>query len=657
MCNKCGFLISGCVLALGLSAAWPGESEPVEVVTRDLPIGGVRTKGRWTYYGGMPHLGRIRLSRDGASVWVATNKGVMRLEIGGERLTRYSALDGLADSFTGDLAVGAEGSVWAATYGGLSRLTGAGWTSWGRRDGLRAIRLQRVTVDQDGEPWIGGMDGTDPVISHHDSGRWIHYSREGDGLPAAEVDLLYAGPGDKVWALLRSGRDVARHRAATGATSYSLACFSADGTWALTPLPKHLISYTRSQPINALVGGPSGRLLAATPLGLFAWDGEKWLRYGVQQGLPDETVWALCPGPAGRVWGLTSRGVFSFDGTSASVEVRFPAKLAPLCEQSRTLAVGADGDVWITAPAPPILLLHGEKTKWTVYLPELDGPVGSQGLGVHTVLKDTAGRYYFGAAGRSGGLTRFDDQGWRVLRTGNVLGVSLDKNDKLWVVDGSVLSYSGEKWTDESHALGLYGTARAIGSDRRRALWIAGDRELIEWDGVKVVKHAGDPTPFAAPFAGIASGPAGHLWVRCAQGVAQWKGERSWSFAGKATGAPGLRGSSIAVGRRGEVYIGGPWGAAKYDGAAWTQYTAMAAETYEALPVLPGLAVNAISVDRQGAVWFGTDEAGVAVFDGRSWARLSTSEGLASNSVWSIFEDEESFWFGTIAGVSRYRKE
>jgi len=588
---------------------------------------------------------------------MATSKGVMRFEIVAERLTRYSTLDGLADTFTTDIAFGAEGSVWAATASGLSRLAGRSWTSWGQRDGLRAIHLARLTVDREGDPWIYGSDGTDPVISHRSNGRWVHFSRDRDGIEASAVDLLYAGPKGNIWALLRNDRERTHRRGPIRSSSHTLACFGADGTWALKPLPKHLISYTRSQPINALAGAADGRLLAATPLGLFALDGEGWVRYGIKHGLPHESVQALCSGPTGLVWGLTARGVFSFDGTKASVRVRFPAGLASLCEKSRALAVGADGDVWLTAPAPPILLLHGEKTRWTLYLPELDGPVSTPGLGVHTVLRDTAGRYYFGAAGRSAGLTRYDGQKWEVLHAGNVLGAALDRNDKLWAVDGSVMSYAGGKWMDESHRLGLSGKARTIETDRRKTLWILGDRELIEWDGIKVVKHADDCPQFVAPFTGIAGGPAGHLWVRCAQGVAQWKGERSWSFAGKATGAPGLRGSGIAVGRRGEVYIGGPWGAAMYDGASWTHYTAMAIETHEALPVLPSKAVTAISVDRQGAVWFGTDEAGLATFDGRSWGRLSASEGLASNSVSCVFEDEEAFWFGTVAGVSRYRKD
>jgi len=346
-------LIQWCVLASSLLWARCAAAEAVKVVPRDLPIGGVRIKGRWSYFGGSPHLGKILLSRDGGAVWMATSKGVMRFEIVAERLTRYSTLDGLADTFTTDIAFGAEGSVWAATASGLSRLAGRSWTSWGQRDGLRAIHLARLTVDREGDPWIYGSDGTDPVISHRSNGRWVHFSRDRDGIEASAVDLLYAGPKGNIWALLRNDRERTHRRGPIRSSSHTLACFGADGTWALKPLPKHLISYTRSQPINALAGAADGRLLAATPLGLFALDGEGWVRYGIKHGLPHESVQALCSGPTGLVWGLTARGVFSFDGTKASVRVRFPAGLASLCEKSRALAVGADGDVWLTAPAPP----------------------------------------------------------------------------------------------------------------------------------------------------------------------------------------------------------------------------------------------------------------------------------------------------------------
>jgi ligand-binding sensor domain-containing protein len=303
------------------------------------------------------------------------------------------------------------------------------------------------------------------------------------------------------------------------------------------------------------------------------------------------------------------------------------------------------------------VLVHGVGLQWTLYLPELDGPMSAPGRGIQTILKDGAGRHYFGGAGAAGGLTRFDGQKWEVLYAGNVLDAALDRDGKPWIVTGSVLTHAGKDWEDELRSLGLPGPWMGIEADRRGVLWIAGEKDLLEWDGSKVVRHAGDVPQFLPPYPAMALGPGGHFWVWSAQGAALWQGERKWSVVGKSTGLPGLRGSAMAVGPKGEVYVGGPWGAAKYDGGSWTQYAPAAAEQFQALPVLPGREVNTLFVDRQSTVWLGTDEGGVATFDGRSWGKLSADDGLASNSVWSIFEDNDAFWFGTAAGVTRFRKQ
>lgn len=56
-----------------------------------------------------------------------------------------------------------------------------------------------------------------------------------------------------------------------------------------------------------------------------------------------------------------------------------------------------------------------------------------------------------------------------------------------------------------------------------------------------------------------------------------------------------------------------------------------------------------------GSVWAGTWGGGVARWDGKAWKNLTTKEGLAGNIVYSIAQDREGrLWFGTNNGVSRY---
>ncbi len=59
--------------------------------------------------------------------------------------------------------------------------------------------------------------------------------------------------------------------------------------------------------------------------------------------------------------------------------------------------------------------------------------------------------------------------------------------------------------------------------------------------------------------------------------------------------------------------------------------------------------------DKAGNLWFGTTEAGVFRYDGKSFTNYTKNNGLNSNCVYSILEDKTgNIWVGTNAGLCRY---
>ena len=65
---------------------------------------------------------------------------------------------------------------------------------------------------------------------------------------------------------------------------------------------------------------------------------------------------------------------------------------------------------------------------------------------------------------------------------------------------------------------------------------------------------------------------------------------------------------------------------------------------------LPSNCINAIFKDSQGLIWIGTD-AGLCLFDGKSFRVYNTSTGLASNNISSITEDTSGIlWIGCMNG-------
>jgi len=84
-------------------------------------------------------------------------------------------------------------------------------------------------------------------------------------------------------------------------------------------------------------------------------------------------------------------------------------------------------------------------------------------------------------------------------------------------------------------------------------------------------------------------------------------------------------------------------------------------ESYALIDGLPDISVLAILEDREGYLWFGTEDGGVSRYDGQSFVTFTTEDGLAHNHVSSILEDRGgNLWFGTGgwsaegSGVNRY---
>lgn len=110
---------------------------------------------------------------------------------------------------------------------------------------------------------------------------------------------------------------------------------------------------------------------------------------------------------------------------------------------------------------------------------------------------------------------------------------------------------------------------------------------------------------------------------------------------------------SLAVDERG-VWIGyfpPPAGVGHYDGQTWANCT-------KGLD-FPVTRVNALVIDGQGRVWVGTEQNGVAMFDGAAWRHFTTANGLPSDGIFGLTvqrtqEGEERIWAATWEGVARF---
>jgi ligand-binding sensor domain-containing protein len=105
---------------------------------------------------------------------------------------------------------------------------------------------------------------------------------------------------------------------------------------------------------------------------------------------------------------------------------------------------------------------------------------------------------------------------------------------------------------------------------------------------------------------------------------------------------------AIAIDASDDIWIGTDYGVSKFDGANWTNYTAFG-----------GSQVLAITIDKEGVKWFGTNGEGIVSLNGTNWNYYKNDEGFlncnVSNIITSIAIDPiGNKWFGTISGVAKY---
>ncbi|MBN1234142.1 MAG: T9SS type A sorting domain-containing protein [Candidatus Coatesbacteria bacterium] len=67
--------------------------------------------------------------------------------------------------------------------------------------------------------------------------------------------------------------------------------------------------------------------------------------------------------------------------------------------------------------------------------------------------------------------------------------------------------------------------------------------------------------------------------------------------------------------------------------------------------------VNACNIDKNGLLYFGSEDSGLSVYDPQNniWYYFTTFEGLPSNEILCIGTDENNIWVGTDKGVAQFK--
>jgi signal transduction histidine kinase/ligand-binding sensor domain-containing protein len=361
--------------------------------------------------------------------------------------------------------------------------------------------------------------------------------------------------------------------------------------------------------------------------------------FTIEDGLPDSHVNVIVQSQNGYLWVGTDGGLARFDGQHFTL-VRFRG------ENSREVAVhsllsGSNGDLWVGTDSglehvPKAAVAHFDRTLVKRYHPGT-GP-SDQIFCLHL--------------SREGVLWVGTNRGLYLLDHGNF--VTVIAQEMISRIEGAsnghLLIITGEgfaEW-DGSRLLRHPEVALQLGVKKNHIFHVFEDHAGVTWfcTAAGVARRVNGSKQRLSPYGPTLGNPAfrayedvqGDVWITMQKGLFRVAGAHLEPFD------PALLARDIYSDRDGDLWIGtGDVGLARFRRRMIRMYTEADG--------LPSGSVQTILSGHDGTLWVGNNCGGLSRFDGQRFTTYREKDGLSNSCVWSLAEDRNhNIWVGTWGG-------
>lgn len=572
----------------------------------------------------------------------------------------YGVSDGLAHSHVGTIHQDRKGYLWFGTREGLSRFDSYRFTNYGERDGLGHPIINDIAEDRQGRLWVGTNGGgvsrliDDPqeAASSHltESGlgarrRFVSF-RVSDSSLSNQVNALLFDPADNLWLVTDHGL----YRASTVSSR--------------DPQFKLVVPHRETAIDMAAFADSRGRLWFGMQDELIQVFEDQIIKYGPQDKVVRHAVVSVAEDHQGRLLVANEHEVFEFI-TPASAQDRgwwrpFPLTLAP-DQRVATMVVDATGALWVGTWNGLIKYRDGKQTLFT----EAQGLSGNYIL---SLAEDRDGNLWVGANG--GGVCKLSGElivsftRTEGLPNQLVARVIEDRRGRIYayvtnggvveVVEGRAAPVPGSQTSPFRYSFPF--------QDSLGDWWVSTAAEgLFRFDGPelqlrrggKISSVDGIPAGKAAGCFPVAKDPFGVLLMVCGAGIYRL----DWAQKGRAVferipiNAPLPIVYAVTSDSAGALWLGGS--------EMLARLTKGKTALLQPAEGLPEVNTRALFQDSRGWLWIGLRYKGVSVTkdpnaENLKFANYSTETGLASDTVWSITEDDAGrIYLGTGKGLDQ----
>lgn len=495
---------------------------------------------------------------------------------------------------------------------------------YGIRDGLKFPQVFAVMQDSRGLLWVGTSYG----VGRYD-GREFRSLTKSDGLPHDSVRALAEDGSGAIWALTKQG--VARIAALGGPL----------GTPEVLPLPPAL-EPLKERPLK-------GMAAHSTALWLLGERAVLRFRGGELEQIPlpatagEETV-SIGPADDGGVWVCMAGHVVRLEPG------RPPRPLACPPELGSAVGVVRVGAAVLVIQKRGIGRLAGDRVEpdlgWG--LPLDANPTAGVALGSGLVVTTPARGALLLARGKPARALKVTEG----LPSDAIYGATVDREGLLWLAtsNGLVKIFDLEMRSYPSRAGELGSMVLAFARDARGGLWVGhSEGATLIRDGTMESHDARRQPSQEAGVWALLPLPGGGVLAGTRHGVVMLRGRRTVHLSDLPL-AGGARVFGLVRDGAGWVWASTAQGAVRFrwdDG----RERASGAQAFTLADGSPLGEVRGIAPAADGKVWFGTDGAGLAQWDGSAMHRFGREAGLPSVVCRAVLARPEGVWVGTDMGL------
>ncbi|MDF1572992.1 MAG: two-component regulator propeller domain-containing protein [Bacteroidales bacterium] len=432
--------------------------------------------------------------------------------------------------------------------------------------------------------------------------------------------------------------------------------------------------------INSITEDSKGNIWFGTYGGVSIYNGVYFENLTVAQGLADNNVNQLLEDQHGNIWISTFNGISKYNPnekeegiqliTNYTTDHGIPGEYVDgILEDSK-------GNLWFGTENGICVYNADAEINGGQHFKDLFKTIELEGQRVYGLAEDDEGMIWFGtddglvsydparkAAGESAKKIYTTEDG---LINNRVRCIFDDSKGNLWLGTDAGLSV----FRKEDFSFVNYTTLQGLSSngiasiteDNSGSIWIGTLRGgLSRYDGNGVVEFTEKQGLQVKPVYAIAEDRDGNLWMGGSEGgIAKFEiniresgaevlpaGENSFTHYAAAPGLADKTIVSMIVDRNGKLWFGSDDGLTSFDGRFFV--------TYSTKQGLPDNNVVSIKEDSEGNLWIGTFRGGLSVFDGKSFTNYTTDQGLVHNTVWNFHEDSNgNIWIASRGGLSRF---